>query len=74
MPRHIYKTPFIIQPPVDLVKDHPQLRHLSSQLALKYATKQVVTEDNLRVVGSQLWEALDNAEGFEQAYLKSGTA
>ena len=74
MPRHIYKTPFIIQPPADLVKNYPQLHHLGSQLALKYASKQVVTEDNLRMVGSQLWEALDIADGFEQAYAKSGTA
>ena len=72
MPRHIYATPFVIKPPDNLIDKQPGLRRLSHRLGLKYASKSIVTEEDLQTMGSALWQtlALDNA--FDTAYEKAG--
>ena len=54
MPRHIHPKPFIIRPPDDLVRKKPELRRLSHALSHKYASKQVVTEEDLQAMGRAL--------------------
>jgi tetratricopeptide (TPR) repeat protein len=67
--------PFIIQPPDNLVERQPELKRLSQQLALKYAVRQqVVSEADLRTMGSALWQALDLDEAFAQAHQAAGAA
>ena len=74
MPRHIYSTPFVICPPDDLVYKLPHLRRMSSLLAGKYADGQVVTEEDLRGMGSALWDALNLKDSFESAHSGAGAA
>ena len=72
MPKHVHPTPFIIQPPADLVTQKPELRHLASQLAQMYADGVVVGDEHLRIVGGALWSALDAEEKFEAAVTAAG--
>ncbi len=52
-------TAFIISPPADLLQSHPQLKHLTNQLAEAYAShEKVVTDEALQTVGGALWEVL----------------
>lgn len=76
MPKHIHPTPFIIQPPAGLAQQRPELHHLSRQLAHKYASRQVVTEQDLRAMGSALWRALspDTPAAFDAARAGAGAA
>ena len=67
-------TPFIIQPADDLISQHPALKRLSSQLALKYAHQELVTDNDLQTIGSQLWQALDCGEAYDNACRKAGMA
>ena len=59
MPHHIHPTPFIIHPPEDLATKQPELRRLAFGLALKYASSQVVTEEDLQIMGGALWSVLE---------------
>ena len=72
MPRHVHPTPFIIHPPEDLVRKQPGLRRLSHALGLKYASRQVVTEEDLQMMGGALWNALDLKEAFDLAHKPAG--
>lgn len=74
MPHHIHPTPFIIHPPEDLVTKQPGLRRLAFSLALKYASKQVVTEEDLQMMGGALWSVLGLDDEFELAYQSAGAA
>ncbi len=59
MPRNIYPQPFVIHPPDDLVRQYPDLRRMSQQLASLYAERQVVVADeHLQAMGGALWRAL----------------
>ncbi len=51
-------SPFIIPVADNLLTQHPQLKHLSHALALKYAHNELVTEVDLQKVGRLLWQAL----------------
>jgi len=72
----VHSNPFIIQPPDDLTQQRPELHHLSSQLARKYADGQVVAEADLRAMGSMLWSALPpgTGEAFDAARREAGMA
>ena len=72
MPQTVYATPFVISPPGELVQQRPQLRQVSFALSMKYANSQVVTEEDLRIMGSALWNALELDHDFEQARAQAG--
>jgi tetratricopeptide (TPR) repeat protein len=72
MPKHIHPTPFIIQPPADLVEKLPQLKHMSAQLADMYASGIAVSEAHLQAMGRALWSALDVEEAFDAACKAAG--
>jgi hypothetical protein len=76
MPRHIHPNSFIIHPPDDLVRRQPELRRLSHTLSLKYASRQVVTDQDLEAIGRALWGALapDAQTGFDAAHAAAGAA
>ena len=76
MPRRVHPTPCIIHPLEDLVKKRPALRRMAFQLALKYANRQVVTEEDLKAMGSALWQALDEETqtAFDAAHTQAGMA
>ncbi len=76
MPRHIFPTPFIIQPDADLVHRQPELKHASSKLSSQYADSQLVTDADLRSMGSALWNALPHniQNGFDAAHQAAGAA
>lgn len=66
---------FIIRPSADLLKIHPELRHISHALALQYAFQEkVVTDKELENIGSRLWQAIGMTAGFNEARLQAGTA
>lgn len=66
---------FIIRPSPDLLKVHPELRHISHALALQYAFQEkVVTDKELENIGSRLWQAIGMTAGFNEARLQAGTA
>ena len=73
MPRNVYPTPLVIQPPADLLVTHPQLNQLAAQLAMKYVHHEVVTETDLTTVGQALWQALAIDETFTQQQAQVGT-
>ena len=74
MPRHVHPTPFVIQPPDDLVRKQPELRRMAHKLGEKYADRQVVTENDLQIMGGALWNALDLNEAFDLAHKPAGAA
>lgn len=74
MPRHIHPTPLVVRPPADLLRREPGLRRASHALGLKYASNQVVMEEELQAIGAGLWQALDLHEGFDTAAQAAGAA
>ena len=63
---------FTIRPAENLLETHPQLRRLSSDLALKYAHNTLVTDTDLQTMGSQLWQALDCDQAYRDASANAG--
>ncbi len=45
---------FIIRPQADLLDKHPELKRASNALALKYAFKELVTEEELIKIGQAI--------------------
>ncbi len=76
MPRNIHPTPFIIHPEDDLVQKHPELKRLSFSLSQKYADHQVVNENDLKAMGSSLWDMLSQSTqtDFDAAHFQAGAA
>jgi len=74
MPRNVHPNPFVIQPPADLVEKRPELQRYGRQLSLKYASRQVVTDAELKAVGSALWDALGVQKDFDAAHAAAGNA
>ncbi|MBE0671408.1 MAG: tetratricopeptide repeat protein [Anaerolineales bacterium] len=73
MPRDVYPIPFVIQPSDELGKNI-DLRNLSHNLATKYADGHVVTDDDLQIMGRNLWNGLSaEAQGaFDAARKEAG--
>jgi hypothetical protein len=65
---------FVIRPPADLLQTQPELRRMAADLALRYAHRELVTEDLLRAVGEALWRALDADADLETARVSAGLA
>ncbi len=66
---NVHPTPFIIDPPGDLLTHHPHIKQNSNALALKYALRHMVEEKDIEIIGGQLWQALalDDALGSARA-------
>jgi hypothetical protein len=64
MPANVYQQSLTLQPPVDLLQRHPELRRLSNALALHYAHNELVTDAMLRAIGEALWRSLDLETSF----------
>ncbi len=73
MPRDIHSNPFVIHPSDELGKNI-DLKNLSRNLATKYADCHVVTDDDLQIMGRNLWNGLSaDAQGaFETARKEAG--
>jgi hypothetical protein len=74
MPKFVHPTPFVIQPPADLVQQKPELRRWSAGLSQKYVDRQVVTDAELKAIGGALWDALSVQENFDTAHQAVGNA
>ncbi len=72
MSSNVYEDAFIIRPKGDFLQQYPELKHAANALAIKYAFKELVTEDELKNIGLGLWRALDKATDFEQNRQKAG--
>jgi len=59
--------PLIIQSPPNLATSHPHIIALAKQLSLQYVHQTVVPEENLKLIGQQLWEVLDVEAEFAEA-------
>ena len=73
MPRDVHPTSFIIHPSDELAKNI-DLKSLSRNLATKYADGHVVTDDDLQIMGRNLWNWLsaDMQGAFEVARKEAG--
>ncbi len=56
-----------------ILKQDPGLKSLSRQLSIKYVYREMVTEDDLKTVGSRLWEALGMADAIDDARDRAGS-
>lgn len=72
MTSSVYEQAFIIRPQADLPQRHPELKHLSNGLARKYASHELVVEEELQQVGQELWQVLEQEEEFEQIRQRTG--
>ncbi|MEJ2388146.1 MAG: CHAT domain-containing protein, partial [Chromatiaceae bacterium] len=68
----VAEHPLVIRPPADLIRKQPGLKRLATDLALRYAHRELVTEDRLRAMGEGLWRALDTSDLFDQARAAAG--
>ena len=66
MPRNIHPDPFIVRPPDEIIQSI-DLRNLNRSLANKYADGHVVTDDDLQIMGLNLWMSLGVQESFDSA-------
>lgn len=73
MPSNVHPTPFIIRPSHEFAKNI-DLRNLSRSLVTKYADRHVVTDDDLQIMGRNLWNGLsaDAQNAFEAARKEAG--
>jgi len=73
MPRDVHSPPFVIHPSDELAKNI-DLKNLSRDLAIKYADGHVVTDDDLQIMGRNLWNGLSaDVQGtFEAARKETG--
>ena len=74
MPQTVAKQTLVLRPPADLTRAHPGLGRMATDLALRYAPRELVTEDMLRAMGEGLWRALDAAEDLAGARAAAGLA
>jgi len=65
MPRNIHPTPLTIHP-LDELGKNIDLKNLSRNLATKYADGHVVTDDDLQIMGRNLWNSLSADANSEQ--------
>ena len=72
MPSNVHPTPFIIDPPSDLLTRYPRIKQNSNALAMKYAFGQMVEEDDLKIIGGQLWGALALDDALNAARAAAG--
>jgi len=72
MPSIINPECFVIQPPADFLLAHPPLRHLSAEVASRYAHNELVTDDMLRAGGGFMWEALKLDAEFDAICKQAG--
>ena len=72
MPSNVHPSPFIIEPPDDLLTHYPGIKRNSNTLARKYALRQLVEEEDLEIIGGQLWQALALDEALQSAHADAG--
>lgn len=72
MALQVHSTPFVISPPDDLLTAHPQLRHMSQNIAQRYADTKLVTDEQLALLGGALWKALEIDARFTRARDEAG--
>jgi len=71
----VNENSFLICPADHLLERHPHIKRLSAQLANAYANKKVVrTDDNLKAIGSALWQALELDKDFVEHQQQSGNS
>ncbi len=77
MPRNIFPQPFVIHPHDDLLRQYPDLRRMSQELAnLDAEHKVVVSDEHLQVMGGTLWHVVGESvqNDFDAAHANAGAA
>ena len=64
----VCSRPLLIEPAADLLEKYPQLLRSARGLSRSYVFRELVTDDRLQAIGSSLWQALAEADGFAQAF------
>jgi hypothetical protein len=72
MPTPSQPHPFVIRPSLGFLDDHPAIRRSSLNLARGYANRRLVTDEHLRSMGTQLWNAQDVEADFDRARTLAG--
>jgi hypothetical protein len=72
MPSIVNTESFLIQPPAHLLQTHPELKRLSTELSIKYAHNELVTDELLRATGEALWRSLELDTVFEELHTNAG--
>ena len=72
MPSNVNQQTFRIQPAADLLQKHPDIMHLSNQLALRYAHHELVDNKMLQTVGQALCQAVNLDAEFDALVAKTG--
>ncbi|HRV94672.1 MAG TPA: CHAT domain-containing protein, partial [Anaerolineae bacterium] len=72
MPSNVHSNPFIIDPPADLLTRYPGIKRNSHALAMKYAFGQMVEEEDLKLIGGQLWQVLALDDSLKGARAAAG--
>jgi len=65
-------SPLILIPSADLLDNHPYLSSQAKELSQAYAEKKVVTDNQLKPIGSALWSALGDGVELQQAKHQAG--
>jgi tetratricopeptide (TPR) repeat protein len=71
-PRAVAGPGLVLQPAEDLLQRQPDLSRMAKELALRYAHRELVTDQQLQALGARLWQALDAADQLEQARARAG--
>jgi len=68
----ITEQALILRPPDSLIRDRPGLGRMAAGLALRYAHRELVTDEQLQAMGAALWRALDADAALERARAATG--
>ncbi len=74
MPSQVSPSPFIIRPAEDIFDQNPALRRLNLNLSNKFLFHEAITDEDLQVFGSGLWNVLGVQETFDGVYEKAGAS
>ena len=72
MSLNVHPTPFIIEPPADLLSRYPILKQNSNALAMKYAFNRMVKTEDMKIIGEQLWRTLALDDDLNTAHAAAG--
>ncbi|NTV21743.1 MAG: tetratricopeptide repeat protein [Chlorobium limicola] len=64
--------PLILRPAADLPETHPHLIRQAKTLSQAYARKEIINDNQLRVMGNALWLVLDADETLQKAKHQAG--
>ncbi|WP_295389273.1 tetratricopeptide repeat protein [uncultured Thiodictyon sp.] len=66
MPTQVASDAFVIRPPADLLRAHPELKRLAADLALSYVHRELLDDERLRRIGESLWRAAGDPDTLDR--------